>query len=550
MLIRQAQSDYTAILPQEPNPPVEDSFQDNTLGASQESKQKAYPEFKRNKVVKFLDKVYDNLTEPLARFQDKNTKRIQSVTDSVNKGSLAANAVSLGESVSKPLGNLGTAATKINLVSTGSQGVLAGLVTLKDPIYALGKFLDAVVALIPAPKELLFSLRLGPSIYNFANSVRQILQIEKYKYASDAIRCGVQEINKYFRYQVKHGPVKAYLFSEADKSKEFSVGGPLKSFFGSAFNIFALNKNLPEKLRKLMKVIGYPLRLVGATQIDLAEATSKEPQSKYSGAAKLDFMGGAVSDLLNKLIKPYKSLSFLETFFKNLTPTLESAGRVLSAYATEKGLAAPEHKVQGFKGIVNEYLTSHREAFFPNQEPEQDLKVEQKQTSKVIPEVNTSIKQPVTTKSVKASLKSYLANSYETDSVIKPKVKTNPRLIHRPAIKEEKQNMKINEEKAVATREREQSKDTQTELTRFDLVSRKYQPLSSTDIAILNSPEVENNIVDEVASTEYTTEDIETSSSSNNIEDLETHSNSNYTSDILKEKQSIENIEQEIKNDD
>ena len=402
----------------------------------------------KSKLEKLFNKGIEKEVNPLVKLHAKHGGSIDEAINIGNKASLAANVASLGEPLCEPLGATGTVATRANLFSTGAQGTIKGLVELKDLVYSAGRFSDLLVSLLPVPKELLFAIRVGPSLYNLSVATRQINKIATYDDYSDSLRANGKQLQDYIRYQIKNGLFSGYKIENADESKEYSVGGPLKSFLGSAAKAFELSSiPIPDKAKLVLKTIAYPLRLTGAMQIDFAEATSKEPQSKYSGASKVDFFLGAASDFLNKFMKYVKViagehlgfdenskimklLDYSETFFKNLTPTLESMGRVVSSTATEKGLTNPEYKVKGLKGILGEYFSSHLDSIFSlgksDSKPGKsivkgsrnlkipglaELKAKKAQELKA-----AKLAKAVTAKKVDLNIKSYLTNAYERES--------------------------------------------------------------------------------------------------------------------------------------
>jgi hypothetical protein len=51
-----------------------------------------------------------------------------------------------------------------------------------------------------------------------------------------------------------------------------------------------------------------------------------------------------------------------QLLFKNLTPTLESLGRVVSARGVEAGITNEKYKTVGFRGILSKWVESHMDA--------------------------------------------------------------------------------------------------------------------------------------------------------------------------------------------
>jgi hypothetical protein len=328
------------------------------------------------RVWKLVDKSLDSLEKMSSGIQEKHGAVIQQVVQAGNKGSLAANVASLGESAMPVLGKTGTAATNTNLVMTGLQGFLAGLKN-KDITYAVFKLADALMFMVP--RELQFGMRLGPSGYNLALATRQQNNIKEYGSFSEGIKKNLEQVGDYIKGLGKFGLINGYKPENADESKAFAVGGPLKGLIGSTGMILSYLPFMPQPVKNVLKSTGYASRFAGAVSIDFSEAMSKHAQSQFSGAAKMDFLAGAASDLMNKVAErtkhtlvnnmkmpensmPVKVATGLQLLFKNLTPTLESLGRVVSARGVEVGITNEKYKTVGFRGILSKWVESHMDA--------------------------------------------------------------------------------------------------------------------------------------------------------------------------------------------
>jgi len=323
-----------------------------------------------------VDKSLDSLEKVSSVIQEKHGNTIQQVVQAGNKGSLAANAGSLGEFAMPVLGKTGTVATNTNLVMTGLQGFLAGLKN-KDITYAVFKLADALMFMVP--RELQFGMRLGPSGYNLALATRQQNNIKEYSSFSEGIKKNLEQVGDYIKGLGKFGFIDGYKPEHADESKAFAVGGPLKGLIGSTGMILSYLPFMPQSVKNVLKSTGYVSRFAGAVSIDFSEAMSKHAQSQFSGAAKMDFLAGAASDLMNKVAErtkhtlvnnmkmsensmPVKVATGVQLLFKNLTPTLESLGRVVSAKGVEVGITNEKYKTTGFRGILSKWVESHMDA--------------------------------------------------------------------------------------------------------------------------------------------------------------------------------------------
>ena len=323
-----------------------------------------------------VDKSLNSLEKVSSVIQEKHGNTIQQVVQAGNKGSLAANAGSLGEFAMPVLGKTGTVATNTNLVMTGLQGFLAGLKN-KDITYAVFKLADALMFMVP--RELQFGMRLGPSGYNLALATRQQNNIKEYSSFSQGIKKNLEQVGDYIKGLGKFGFIDGYKPENADESKAFAVGGPLKGLIGSTGMILSYLPFMPQSVKNVLKSTGYVSRFAGAVSIDFSEAMSKHAQSQFSGAAKMDFLAGAASDLMNKVAErtkytlvnnmkmsenslPVKVATGLQLLFKNLTPTLESLGRVVSARGVEVGITDEKYKTVGFRGILSKWMESHMDA--------------------------------------------------------------------------------------------------------------------------------------------------------------------------------------------
>jgi hypothetical protein len=327
-------------------------------------------------VWNLVDKSLDSLEKMSSGIQEKHGDVIKQVVQAGNKGSLAANVASLGESAMPVLGKTGTAATNTNLVMTGLQGFLAGLKN-KDITYAVFKLADALMFMVP--RELQFGMRLGPSGYNLALATRQQNNIKEYSSFSEGIKKNLEQVGDYIKGLGKFGFIDGYKPENADESKAFAVGGPLKGLIGSTGMILSYLPFMPQSVKNVLKSTGYVSRFAGAVSIDFSEAMSKHAQSQFSGAAKMDFLAGAASDLMNKVAErtkhtlvnnmkmsensmPVKVATGVQLLFKNLTPTLESLGRVVSAKGVEVGITNEKYKTTGFRGILSKWMESHMDA--------------------------------------------------------------------------------------------------------------------------------------------------------------------------------------------
>ena len=323
-----------------------------------------------------VDGALNSLEKLSSSVQDKHSETIKNMVNFGNKGSLAANAASMGEAAIPVLGEAGNAATNTNLVVTGVQGFLAGLKS-KDAVYAFFKLADAVMFTVP--RELQFGMRLGPSGYNLALATRQQNNIKEYSSFSEGIKKNLEQVSDYIKGLAKFGFINGYKAENADESKAFAVGGPLKGLIGSTGMILSYIPLIPKPIANALKSAGYLSRFAGAVSIDFSEAMSKNAQSQFSGAAKMDFLAGAASDLSNKIAErtkntlinnfkmdenalPVKIAEKAQLFFKNLTPTLESLGRVVSAKGVEVGITNEKYKTVGFKGILSKWVESHLDA--------------------------------------------------------------------------------------------------------------------------------------------------------------------------------------------
>ena len=323
-----------------------------------------------------VDKSLNSLEKMSFLIQEKHGGTIQQVVGAGNKSSLVANVGSLGELAVPVLGKAGTVATNTNLVMTGLQGFLAGLKN-KDITYAVFKLADALMFMVP--RELQFGMRLGPSGYNLALATRQQNNIKEYSSFSEGIKKNLEQVGDYIKGLGKFGLVDGYKPENADESKAFAVGGPLKGLIGSTGMILSYLPFMPQSVKNVLKSTGYVSRFAGAVSIDFSEAMSKHAQSQFSGAAKMDFLAGAASDLMNKVAErtkhtlvnnmkmsensmPVKVATGVQLLFKNLTPTLESLGRVVSAKGVEVGITNEKYKTTGFRGILSKWMESHMDA--------------------------------------------------------------------------------------------------------------------------------------------------------------------------------------------
>jgi hypothetical protein len=136
---------------------------------------------------------------------------------------------------------------------------------------------------------------------------------------------------------------------------------------------------MPPSIKNVLRSTGYLSRLAGAITLNFSEAMSKHAQSQFSGAAKVDFLIGDVLDFMNKVVKitkhtlvnnmkmseesmPVRVATVLQSFFKNLTQTVGSLGRVVSSRGVEVGLTRDEYKTSGFRGILSKWMESHMDA--------------------------------------------------------------------------------------------------------------------------------------------------------------------------------------------
>jgi hypothetical protein len=222
-------------------------------------------------------------------------------------------------------------------------------------------------------------MRLGPSGYNLALATRQANNIKGYSSFSEGIRKNLQQIKEYIHSLGKFGLIDGYKRENADASKAFAVGGPLQSFIGSTGMILSYLPFMSHSTKNVLRSTGYLSRLAGAVTLNFSEAMSKHAQSQFSGAAKVDFLIGDVSDLMNKVVKitkhtlvnnmkmseesmPVRIATVLQSFFKNLTQTVGSLGRVVSSRGVEVGLTRDEYKTSGFRGILSKWMESHVDA--------------------------------------------------------------------------------------------------------------------------------------------------------------------------------------------
>jgi hypothetical protein len=327
-------------------------------------------------VWSLVDKCLDPLERISFAIQGKHENLIKNVVNTGNQGSLAANVVSLGEPMFPVTGKIGTAATNVNLVMTGVQGFLAG-VKDRDIGYGLFKLADALMFMVP--RELQLGMRIGPGGYNIALATRQENNIKAYSSFSEGIRMNLERVKDYFKNLGKFGLIDGYKRENADESKAYTVGGPLQSFIGSSGMILSYLPFMPPSIKNVLRSTGYLSRLAGAITLNFSEAMSKHAQSQFSGAAKVDFLIGDVSDLMNKVVKitkhtlvnnmkmseesmPVKVATVLQSFFKNLTQTVGSLGRVVGSRGVEVGLTQEKYKTSGFRGILSKWMESHMDA--------------------------------------------------------------------------------------------------------------------------------------------------------------------------------------------
>jgi hypothetical protein len=323
-----------------------------------------------------VDKFLGPLERVSSDIQAKYGKIIEKVVQGGNEGSLLANALSLGEPVVPVTGPIGDGATKFNLVTTGLQGFLAG-VKEKDITYAVFKLADALMFMVP--RELQFGMRLGPSGYNLALATRQQNNIKEYGTFSEGIKKNLEQVGDYIKGLGKFGLIDGYKPENADKSKVFAVGGPLQGLIGSTGMILSYLPFMPQAIKNVLKPAGYLSRFAGAIAIDFSEIMSKQAQSQFSGAAKIDFLAGDISDLLNKVVKitkhtlvknmkmpensmPVRIATVLQSLFKNFTQAAGSLGRVVSARGVELGLTEEKYKTVGFRGFLSKWMASHMDA--------------------------------------------------------------------------------------------------------------------------------------------------------------------------------------------
>jgi hypothetical protein len=324
----------------------------------------------------WVDKFLGPLERVSSDIQAKYGKIIEKVVQGGNEGSLLANALSLGEPVVPVTGPIGDGATKFNLVTTGLQGFLAG-VKEKDITYAVFKLADALMFMVP--RELQFGMRLGPSGYNLALATRQQNNIKGYGTFSEGIKKNLEQVGDYIKGLGKFGLIDGYKPENADKSKVFAVGGPLQGLIGSTGMILSYLPFMPQAIKNVLKPAGYLSRFAGAIAIDFSEIMSKQAQSQFSGAAKIDFLAGDISDLLNKVVKitkhtlvknmkmpensmPVRIATVLQSLFKNFTQAAGSLGRVVSARGVELGLTEEKYKTVGFRGFLSKWMASHMDA--------------------------------------------------------------------------------------------------------------------------------------------------------------------------------------------
>jgi hypothetical protein len=327
-------------------------------------------------VWSLVDKCLDPLERISFAIQGKHENLIQNVVNTGNQGSLAANVVSLGESMLPVTGKIGTAATNVNLVMTGVQGFLAGL-RERDLFYGLFKLADALMFMVP--RELQLGMRIGPSGYNLALATRQEKDIKQYSSFSQGIKQNLQQIKEYIQSLGKFGLINGYKPGNAHESKAYTVGGPIKSFIGSTGMILSYLPFMPHSIKNVLRSTGYLSRLAGAVTLNFSEAMSKHAQSQFSGAAKIDFLAGDVLDFMNKAAKitkhtlvnnmkmpensmPVRIAAVLQSFFKNSTQAAGSLGRVVSARGVEVGITQEQYKTSGFRGILSKWMESHMDA--------------------------------------------------------------------------------------------------------------------------------------------------------------------------------------------
>lgn len=322
-----------------------------------------------------LDKFIEGLSKITQNFKNNHSQVFNKIVRIGNKLSIWTNLTATVAEPSrvgnfKPLSRFATAA---NLFLTGAKGALVGFTETRDIIYAAGKASDVIATAFP--QEWQFALRIGPSLSNFATAIRQEAGIDRYNKFSDAFKLAGNKITEYFNNIKDIGFINSIKPKNADKSLAFAVGAPLQAFSGSLISMISFIPFLPKHVKKLFRSIGYLNRFAGATSIDLYEGISKNAKSQFSGAAKLNFLAAAISDIVNKVSQVSKSLALdklklseksaivknlntIKILTKNLTPTLESLGRVNNETAIREGINNPEYKVQGFKGIMSRYVSS------------------------------------------------------------------------------------------------------------------------------------------------------------------------------------------------
>lgn len=325
-----------------------------------------------------MDKLLEKLGDKTVKFRAKHGHLFNQIISTGNKLSVGTNLTATAAEPNgiKQFGPASRLATAANLVLTGVKGTEVGLAETRDPIYAFGKASDALIGMLPMiPQEWQFALRIGPSLSNFATAIRQEAGVDRYENFSDAFKLAGKEIGKYLKNVRNIGYIKSFKPENSEKSRAYSVGAPLQAFAGSLLSMISFVPLIPKSVQKLLRSVGYLNRFAGAATIDLYEGMSQNAKSQFSGAAKLNFLGGAVSDIVNKLSQvgkwatedklklsenstPVQVLNWIETFTKNLTPALESLGRVNNETAIKKGINNPRYKVTGFKGIMSRYTSS------------------------------------------------------------------------------------------------------------------------------------------------------------------------------------------------
>ncbi|NQY80741.1 MAG: hypothetical protein HRT47_10550 [Candidatus Caenarcaniphilales bacterium] len=325
--------------------------------------------------LSLADKLLEGFRDKLLDFQKNNGEAFNKIVSTGGKLTTGANlSATIGEPAgAKQFGEVSTFSTKLNLFFTGIKGAFDGLIKTKDFLYFLGKVLDAVVAITPIPQEEQFKFRLGPSLSNFATAIRQEEGITQYEKFTDGFKLAAKKIQEYLGNVKEMGYLNT--FKDPDKSLAFSVGAPVQAFMGSLTAMVSYIPFLPKNIGKVLNAVGYLNRFMGATNIDLYEMKSQFAKSQYSGAAKVNFLAGAFSDLVNKGAHfgksiatenlglsedslPVKALNVIVPFTRNLTPTLESLGRVNNELAIKNGVNNDQYKVTGFKGIMSRYLPS------------------------------------------------------------------------------------------------------------------------------------------------------------------------------------------------